>query len=190
MTFAEHSVAPTAQICPPLQASDLYRATVPVLTHYLKQLDRLVSGAGSGIPAMDLTDRLVPDTFCAGEHFVVAQGFSLRAVFPAIGREVPTLTTEVPTVHGISRRNREISEYLAGIEPADFSGASDRLVHHQAGEAQLSQNAVDYVTLFALPNFFFHLTMGYATLRRQGTAIGKSDFDGLHRYPAGFRFDD
>lgn len=173
-----------------MQASDLYRATVPVLTHYLEQLDRLVSRLGSGDLAVDLTDRLAPDTFCAGEHFVVAQGFSLRAVFQAIGREVPVLTTEVPTVHGISQRNREISDYLAGIDPTDFSHASDRTVSHQAGEAQLEQNAVDYVTLFALPNFFFHLTMGYATLRKQGVVIGKSDFDGLHDYPAGFRFDD
>ncbi|MEO1248438.1 MAG: DUF1993 family protein [Pseudomonadota bacterium] len=173
-----------------MQASDLYRATVPVLTHYLEQLDRLASRLGSGDLAVDLTDRLTPDTFCAGEHFIVAQGFSLRAVFPAIGREVPALTTEAPTFHSISQRNREISDYLIGIEPTDFAHALDRTVSHQAGEARLEQNAVDYVTLFALPNFFFHLTMGYATLRKQGVAIGKSDFDGLHDYPTGFRFDD
>ncbi len=173
-----------------MQANDFYRATVPVLTHYLEQLDRLATKVGSGDLVVDLTDRLAPDTFCAGEQFVVAQGFSLRAVFPAIGREVPVLTTEAHTVDGLSQRNKEISDHLAGIGPTDFSDALDRLVCHQAGEARLEQNAVDYVTLFALPNFFFHLTMGYATLRQQGVAIGKSDFDGLHHYPPGFRFDD
>ena len=173
-----------------MQASAFYRASVPVLTHYLEQLDGLVTRARAGDLTVNLTERLAPDTFCAGEHFVVAQGFSLRAVFPAIGREVPDLTTEAPTLAGLSQRHGEILACLAGVEPSDFDGAADRLVSHQAGEARLEQNAVDYVTLFALPNFFFHLTMGYATLRRQGIAIGKSDFDGLHHYPAGFRFDD
>ncbi|WP_295961007.1 DUF1993 family protein [Rhodoferax sp.] len=42
------------------------------------------------------------------------------------------------------------------------------------GEAFLSQ--------YALPNFFFHLTSAYALLRQQGVPLGKADFDGWHQY--------
>ena len=41
----------------------------------------------------------------------------------------------------------------------------------------------DFLNLYRLPNFFFHMNMAYANLRAQGMEIGKADFDGLHGYP-------
>lgn len=73
-------------------------------------------------------------------------------------------------------------------DATDFTGASERTVRHTAGEAELEQDAATFVTLFALPNFFFHLGMAFAILRHGGAVIGKADFDGQHVYPAGFRF--
>jgi hypothetical protein len=35
---------------------------------------------------------------------------------------------------------------------------------------------------YALPNFFFHLSMVYALLRQQGLPLSKADFDGWHVY--------
>ena len=34
----------------------------------------------------------------------------------------------------------------------------------------------DYLTRFALPNFFFHVTAAYAILRAAGVSLGKPDF--------------
>ena len=34
----------------------------------------------------------------------------------------------------------------------------------------------DYLTGFALPNFFFHVTTAYAILRASGVGLGKPDF--------------
>ena len=34
----------------------------------------------------------------------------------------------------------------------------------------------DYLTGFALPNFFFHATTAYAILRNAGVSLGKPDF--------------
>lgn len=69
-----------------------------------------------------------------------------------------------------------------------FQGAETRRIRHRAGFAQLDQPGAEYLQLFALPNFFFHLSMGFAVLRQGGIEIGKSDYDGLHDYPQGFRF--
>jgi uncharacterized protein len=54
----------------------------------------------------------------------------------------------------------------------------------------LDQTGADFLYLYGLPNFFFHLTMGYAALRAAGADLGKADFDGFHAYAAGFRFSD
>ena len=34
----------------------------------------------------------------------------------------------------------------------------------------------EFLTGFALPNFFFHVTTAYAILRANGVALGKPDF--------------
>ena len=44
--------------------------------------------------------------------------------------------------------------------------------------------------MYAVPNFFFHYSMVYAIARNAGVAIGKTDFDGFHKYPLGFIFTD
>ena len=41
----------------------------------------------------------------------------------------------------------------------------------------------DFLHLYGIPNFFFHLSMAYANLRTEGMEIGKADFDAHHGYP-------
>ena len=166
-------------------AADLFAATVPVFADYAPRIVALAELADAVPGALDA--RLAPDGFGAGEHLVVAQGFALRTVFPVLGRETPELGTDEPTAAGIGQRHAELAAILDDILPEDFAGAERRRVSHVAGEARLDQGAADYVRLFGVPNFF-HVTMGYASLRAGGVDVGKARFDGLHGYPQGFSF--
>ena len=150
----------------------LYAASVPVFLHYLPQIAAL-SGKG------DLTARL-GDGFTVGQNLTTAVGFSLRACCPLAGLKIAALPD------GISEQVAFATATLQSLNPVDFD-PTRRITHH-AGFADLVQSAHDYLHLFALPNFFFHLTMAYAALRATGADIGKADFDGLHTYPPGFRF--
>ena len=170
-----------------MDAAGLFTATVPVFRHYMAQLDRMLSLLPDH-PAGLLGRRLADGGFTAGEHLHTAQGFVLRTIFPLCGREAPALSEDRSDIDGLRRRCRELRVILDRQSPADFEPAPGRVVSHTAGMAELRQTADDYVTLYALPNFFFHLTMGYATLRHAGIDIGKGDFDGQHSYPKGFRF--
>ncbi len=157
----------------------LYAASVPVFLHYLGQMHGLV---GKG----DLTAR-VADMFPAGQQFASATGFTLRATYPLVGRNVPPLQGSLDA-DGIMARIGVAEAALRALTEHDFAGAEARMIRHQAGQAQLEQTGADFLHLYALPNFFFHLTMGYAALRAAGADLGKADFDGLHAYAAGFRF--
>jgi len=42
--------------------------------------------------------------------------------------------------------------------------------------------AQGFLQQYALPNFFFHLSLVYALLRQQGLPLSKGDFDGWHVY--------
>ncbi len=165
----------------------LYFQTVPVFSDFAL---RIVALAQLAHENRAIGTRLVSDTFSAGEHLVIAQGFSLRTVFPVLGRACPTLSTEEPSYTGINQRHLEISKILRKICLDDFKDSESRDVILVAGDADVTQNALEYVTHFGIPNFFFHFTMAYATLRALGIEVGKAQFDGIHEYSPGFSFQD
>lgn len=163
----------------------LYEASVPVFRHYLAQIAGMVRLSG----AQEMDARLVPDAFSVGEHFHVAQGFVLRITWPLMGQESPLLQDETHYPKALLRNCDDLSGLLAPLGVDDFTGASERVIVHRAGFADLSQNASEFLTLYGMPNFFFHVANAYATLRNGGVNIGKSDFDGLHIYPPDYNFE-
>ncbi|MCB1333924.1 MAG: DUF1993 family protein [Roseivivax sp.] len=169
-----------------MTAPALYTASVPVFQHYLARAQALVR-LSQGDPEM-LNARLAPDMFTAAQQFATAAGFALRGALPLVGAEIPAFPDLGMDRDGLLARFAFVLGHLDGLNPADFDGADTRPVSHRAGFAELTQPCAEYLHLFALPNFFFHLGMGFAVLRQRGLTIGKADFDGLHDYPPGFRF--
>ncbi len=156
----------------------MYNATVPVFRHYLAQMAGIVEKAGRAAMTAQIADSLT-----ASQHFASAAGFTLRIACPLAGRAVPDLPTALAPRMAVARAT------LGAMKPSEFDGASERIISHRAGFTDLEQPAHDFVFLYGLPNFFFHVTMGYASLRAAGLPLGKGDFDGFHSYPTDFRFE-
>ncbi len=155
----------------------LYTASVPVFRHYLAQVAGLIERAGADGLAVQISD-----SFPAGQQFATVAEFAMRTVYPLAGLEIPDLPQALAPRMAVARA------HLGAMKAADFEGAEDRIIQHRAGFADLEQTGAEYLYLFGLPNFFFHLTMGYAALRQAGVELGKADFDGLHWYPANFSY--
>ena len=155
----------------------MYQASVPVFRHYLSRVSDIVAVAGP-----DALDARIADSFPARQQFATAAGFALRIACPLAGREVPDLP------QGLGPRLAVTRALLGSMTPADFEGAETRVIRHRAGFADLEQSGAEFLFLYGLPNFFFHLTMGYAALRAAGVPLGKADFDGFHAYPEGYHF--
>jgi len=68
--------------------------------------------------------------------------------------------------------------FLKKIKPAEFNSVSKRKVKtflypkKKIGREQ-------YVLMFALPNFFFHVTTAYDILRHVGVPLKKEDYLGV-----------
>jgi hypothetical protein len=155
----------------------MYQASVPVFRHYLARVAAMAEKAGP-----EALSAQIADAFPAGQQFATAAGFALRVACPLAGREVPDLPQALGPRLAVARA------MLGAMQPADFEGAETRVIRHQAGFAVLEQTGAEFLHLYGLPNFFFHLTMGYAALRAAGVPLGKADFDGFHSYPQDFRF--
>lgn len=193
----------------------LFASTVPVLTHYLCQLEHVLSLVE--VCSCDvLLLRLERQAFCTQEHVDCAIGFVPRVIHPLIVTsyrpessateslnadpfdewivfgdllDVPqSMSTEAHLPY-LQKKLVLARHWLESIDSRQFDGAEQRTVAHTAGTADLTQSASDYVTLFALPNFFFHWVSAYCLLKQGGVDLGKSDFDGLHQYAPGFHFE-
>lgn len=167
----------------------LHSASVPVFQRYLERLDGLVQAArqhaqSHGLAAAELLGaRLAPDMAPFSGQVEMATHFALRACFPLAGRPVPAYGDFASDFDGLQGRIARALTLLAELAPADFELVPGRRLESQAGSALVSLPASEFLTLYALPNFFFHLGSAYAVLRNQGLPLGKQDFDGFHHYP-------
>ena len=156
--------------------------------HYLRRLEAILKLAEAH--GGDVADRrLHPDMFPLLQQARVAIDFTLRATCPLAGREIVSFRgDDACTFAGVHAELERTMAYLAAIPDADFAGIDTLDVRTTAGFAELDLPAPEYFQMYAVPNFFFHYSMVYAIARQAGVPIGKSDFDGYHRYPSGFTF--
>jgi len=155
--------------------------------HYLRQLEAILKQVEAFDGAVG-EQRLHPDMFPLLQQARVAIGFTLRATCPLAGREIVSFRTDECTFAGVHAELERTMAYLAAIPDADFADMEALRVRTTAGFAELDLPAPAYFQMYAVPNFFFHYSMVYAIARQAGVPIGKSDFDGYHRYPSGFTF--
>jgi hypothetical protein len=67
---------------------------------------------------------------------------------------------------------------MESIPEAAFEGSEARTVVLKIGLNEMSFIGSAYLSGFATPNFYFHMTMAHAFLRHNGVEIGKRDFLG------------
>lgn len=145
----------------------LYQASVPVFRDHLGPAARIAEAAGPDL----LSTARIADALPAGQHFGAAAGFALRGACPLAGRDIPDLPAALAPRLAVARA------MLGAMQPAEFRDAEARIIRHRRGETWLDQPAADYLHGFAIPNFFFHLTMACAALRAAGMPLGLDDLD-------------
>ncbi len=68
--------------------------------------------------------------------------------------------------------------FIESVEAAAFAGGEVRRIELRFPGIELNFEGTGYLTSFALPNFYFHMSMAYALLRQAGVPLGKRDFLG------------
>jgi hypothetical protein len=112
----------------------------------------------------------------------IADDFALRTCAALVNIPKPDYGADELTLAGLRERIAKTTALLQSLTAAQFDGADVRVVTSQAGNAGVTLTGLDFVSHYALPNFFFHLSISYAILRHLGVNIGKQDFDGFHAY--------
>jgi hypothetical protein len=157
----------------------IYDASAPVFVASLTNIQAWLDKAlAEGKDAATLIDtRLAPDMRPFSAQIQMASDSAKGAVARLTGLEAPSMAdTETSFVELKDRCQRTI-DFIQGVDRSAFDGAEDRQVElkfpNGAGYRFVGR---DYLTGFALPNFFFHVTTAYALLRANGVGLGKPDF--------------
>lgn len=159
-----------------------YHAATPAFRGGLRALSGLIDkaetfAASGRISEADLLDaRLAPDMDPFRRQIQHASDTAKAGAMRLAGRSVPGIEDTETTLAELRVRIRRTEDILESVTPADFTGAEDRTINVNLRRRWLRFDGGSYLTEYALPNFFFHVTTAYAILRHLGLDIGKMDY--------------
>lgn len=155
-----------------------------LLSKFLRKIEVYVNSDTSILNA-----RLIDDMLPLFAQVEIAASFTLRTTCPIADVGVVSFPQENKSFLGLQAMLRETVNYLVKLDdtPHDLS---DCFITDMAGPIEVRLPAFDFINNFSFPNFFFHLSMVYAIARVSGIPLTKGDFDGIHKYPTGFSFEE
>ena len=158
----------------------LYDASVPMFVRGLNVLAGLIDkAAASGLDEEGLMQgRLAPDMLPFVSQVRIATDLAKGAVARLAEVEPMVLADDETTLAQLRARIVRTIAYVESVGPAQFAGAETRAVQLKFPGMELDFEGAGYLTSFALPNFYFHVTTVYALLRHAGVALGKRDYMG------------
>ncbi|MCB1856243.1 MAG: DUF1993 domain-containing protein [Pseudomonadales bacterium] len=163
----------------------IYQSSVRVFNHNLKNLAAILKLAARdararGIePSVLLNARLAPDMFPLLTQVQIAADNAKGCAARLAGIDVPVFEDNETSFAELDKRLKETLAFLRGLKAAQFEGSEAREVVMKLPIGTLRFSGLDYLTGWALPNFYFHYSAAYNILRHNGVTLGKRDFLGV-----------
>lgn len=162
----------------------MQQASRPVFLRQLRALDVLLEkgaafAAAEGIAPEELAGaRLAPDMFPLIRQVQIATDMAKGCAARLAGREVPSWPDEEKDFADLRARVGKAIAFIGGIDPDAIDGSEERAIHLKFPQREFEFQGDDYLLHFAMPHFYFHVSMVYALLRAKGVPVGKMDYIG------------
>jgi hypothetical protein len=162
----------------------LYDVSVPPFIRALKNMDAFLDkGAAwfteAGRPESELTGaRLVADMHPLTAQIQRASDSAKLLAVRVGGVENVPMPDEEVTIADLKARIAKTIAVLEATPRAGFDGKEDAAIEVKTPNRTMVFTGRDYVLGFAIPNFYFHISIAYALLRKEGVPVGKMDYLG------------
>ena len=162
----------------------MYSFSVPVVLRFLDNLSAILKkgedfAKEKEIDELVLTSaRLAPDMFPLSRQVMIACDVAKGCGARLSGAESPVHEDTETTFDELQGRIKKVKEYLESIPAESIEGSEDKEIKFKAGPYELEFTGEEYLSTFALPNLYFHITTAYNILRHNGVDVGKMDFLG------------
>ena len=156
----------------------MYDASAPVFVKALTNMRAWLDKAAAEKAEAELLEaRLAPDMRPLPAQYQMASDTAKNAIGRLCGIEAPSMPDTESSFDELRERCEKTIAFIESVDPAVLAASADRQVElrfpNGMGYRWIGR---DYLTDFALPNFFFHVTAAYCILRAAGVAMGKPDF--------------
>ncbi len=165
-------------------ATELYDLSVPAFTRGLKALDGLIDKAVAHAAATDQNAEAWLDTRLAADMHPLRKQIQIACDSPKLciarlsGVTAPVHDDSEITIAELKGRIAQTLSYIASVPREAIDGQEGRDVVVTFPGGQMTFEGRPYLTGFALPNFYFHLTTAYGLLRHVGVPLSKRDYMG------------
>ena len=162
----------------------IYDFSIPVLTRGLTNLSAILDKAAAHAAAKKFDtvvlaqSRLFPDMYPLVRQVQIACDTAKGAAARLAAIEVPKHEDTEATFADLKARIAKTLDVVKSITPAQMKDAENRSIELKFPSGTWKFTAVAYLTDFVMPNFYFHISMVYALLRKAGVEIGKGDYLG------------
>jgi len=150
------------------------------LENLSKILDKAVTQAAArNMPLSELLEaRLAPDMYAFPRQIQITSDIAKMAAARFAEMEPPSFPDTETTFPELQQRIRKTIDFVKSVPQQKFEGAEDRTITLKFPQGEMSFSGREFVTNFALSNFFFHATTAYDILRHKGIELGKRDYLG------------
>ncbi len=160
----------------------IYKSTIGVMIRQAEALQAIVAKGRDHLGAEAdafINERLTED--------MLPFSFQIRAVcnsawgnIEAIraGQAGPPPEMEISSYAELETLLADTIENLKSVTPDEIDTLLDKELVFVLGDFKIPFKGLGFLTSFALPNFYFHVTTAYNLLRRKGVEVGKRDFLG------------
>jgi hypothetical protein len=162
----------------------LYEVSLPIFTLSLNNLAAILDKAAGHAEAKKVAPnvlaatRLIADMLPLSAQIQIACDTAKGAAARLAGMDIPKHEDTEATVAELKARVEKTLAFIRSIKPEQLANAETREIVLQFPHTTMKFTGLNYLTNFVLPNFFFHMTMAYALLRKNGVELGKRDFLG------------
>jgi hypothetical protein len=160
----------------------MHAITAPVFTRMLQNLAAILAKAEQQAkakgydPGVLLNARLAPDMFTLTRQVQIATDHAKGAMARLATHQPEAIEDTEATFAELKARIAKTLAIVESYKPEQLDGSETREITIKIPNAELKFNGLDYVNTWAMPNFYFHVTMAYAILRHNGIELGKRDF--------------
>ena len=162
----------------------MYDVSIPVFVLHLNNLSAILDKAESHAEIKKVDPktlpqvRLIVDMLPLSAQIQIACDHAKGATARLASLPVPKHEDTEATISELKARVAKTLDFIKTVKPEQLQGAETREIVLEFPQGKLKFTGLNYLTNFAMPNFFFHLTMAYALLRKNGVELGKRDFLG------------
>lgn len=122
--------------------------------------------------------RLAPDMLPFSRQIQLTSDFAKNSMARLAAVDPPKFEDVETTMDELVARVKKTLEYIDTVPASAVDGAETRDITIKLRDRTVQFKGLEFLQVWALPNFFFHHVTAYDILRHNGVDVGKRDFLG------------